>query len=130
MLRRMGQGAGGESVDLLGFDGTVEAEPLLAPGTEIDQFRVTRLVGRGGMGEVYLARDTKLGRRVALKLMNAEISRTPGQLERFFDEARATARFNHPNIITVYGVGEHAGAPYLALEYLEGKDLASRIEER
>jgi len=115
---------------MLGFPRTPGEAPELAPGTEIDQFRVSRLLGRGGMGEVYLARDTKLGRRVALKLMTAELGLVPEHLARFLDEARATARFNHPNIVTVYGVGEYRGSPYLALEYLEGRDLAQRIEER
>ncbi|MBI5532042.1 MAG: serine/threonine protein kinase [Deltaproteobacteria bacterium] len=102
------------------------ASPPLAAGTMVDQYRVIWLLGRGGMAEVYLARDMILGRRVAIKLLHP----TQGLYdvnERFMIEARATARFNHPNIVTVHGVGEHDGRPYLALEYVEGQTLRDRL---
>lgn len=95
----------------------------------IDGFQVIRLLGRGGMGEVYLALDTKLGRKVALKLVNPEQIGSGDAVERFLFEARATAAFNHPNIITVYAAGEYQGRPYVALEYLEGQDLRQRMLE-
>jgi serine/threonine protein kinase len=107
--------------------------PLLSQGDLVDHFEVMRFLGRGGMGEVYLARDTKLGRRVALKFVHPEALGTEGDsgaLDRFMFEARATARFSHPHIVTVFGVGEHAGRPYLALEYLEGKTLRRLVQER
>ena len=98
----------------------------LSPGQEVDDYRVVRLLGRGGMGEVYLARDTRLGRKVALKLIKGDGLGTPAALERFLLEARVTARFNHPHIVTVYGAGEVGGRPYVALEYLDGETLRDR----
>jgi len=78
------------------------------------------------MGQVYLAQDTTLGRCVALKLIKRSVVQTYG-VEPFLEEARATASFNHPHIVTLYAVGEHAGRPYLALEYLEGESLRARL---
>ncbi len=109
---------------------TAASTPMLLPcGTRIDQFEVMRLLGRGGMGEVYLARDTKLGRKVALKLVRPEQLGVDPELavERFLFEARATAQFSHPNIVTIYAVGEHCGHPYVALEYLQGQSLRERL---
>ncbi|MFH0902820.1 MAG: serine/threonine-protein kinase, partial [Pseudomonadota bacterium] len=102
----------------------------VAAETLVDHFKVVRPLGRGGMGEVYLARDTVLGRRVALKLIQ------PGELDsdearsRFLREARITASFNHPHIVTVYAVGEYEGRPYLALEYVEGETLRARMQQQ
>jgi len=79
---------------------------VMAPGTMVDHFKVIRLAGRGGMGEVYLARDTKLGRKVALKLVQADALGDERAVERFLHEARTTAKFSHPHIVTVYAVGE------------------------
>lgn len=102
----------------------------IATGTIIDHFRVERLIGHGGMGEVYAARDIKLDRKVALKLVRPEALGTPEAVERFLHEARTTARFSHPNIVQVHFVGEHEGRPYVALEYLEGATLRDRMKER
>ncbi len=102
---------------------------LLGAGTRVDQFQVLRLLGRGGMGEVYLARDTTLGRRVALKVLRPEALGTTDAVERFLHEARATARFSHPHIVTIYVVGTVEDRPYLALEYLEGQTLRQRMAE-
>ena len=104
--------------------------PPIEPGTEVDHFKVVRLIGRGGMGEVYLARDTQLGRKVALKVVHPKQIGSPDAARRFLMEARATARFSHPNIITIYGVGEHNGQPYVALEYLEGETLRERFTDQ
>ncbi|HEU5056571.1 MAG TPA: serine/threonine-protein kinase, partial [Kofleriaceae bacterium] len=101
--------------------------PLLEPGAVVDHYKIIRRVGLGGMGEVYLARDLRLGRPVAIKLMSKFESVL---VEQFMLEARATARLNHPHIVTVYDIGEVAGAPYLALEYLEGRTLAERRREQ
>jgi len=102
---------------------------LFHAGQEVDHFRVMRPLGRGGMADVYLARDTKLGRKVALKVIQADALGSKDALERFLFEARATARFNHPHIVTVYQVGEVQGAPYLVLEYLEGQSLRERLRQ-
>jgi WD40 repeat protein/serine/threonine protein kinase len=102
---------------------------LFDPGRLVDHFRIMRMVGRGGMGEVYLARDTKLGRKVALKVIHPEQMGSPEASEKFLFEARAMARFSHPNIVTVYAVGEHHDNPYVALEYLEGQTLRQRMRE-
>ncbi|HZO14455.1 MAG TPA: protein kinase [Polyangiaceae bacterium] len=102
----------------------------LSWGDLVDHYRVEHLLGRGGMGEVYLARDTKLRRRVALKMVGTSHLASPRSVERFMREARTTARVNHPNIVTIHGVGEHHGRPYLALEYVEGVTLRQWINAR
>ncbi|MFH0902907.1 MAG: serine/threonine-protein kinase, partial [Pseudomonadota bacterium] len=95
----------------------------------VDHFRVVRLVGRGGMGEVYLARDTLLNRRVALKVVHPRYLDSEEAVARFMREAQLTAILSHPHIVTVYAVGKYEGSPYLALEYLEGQNLRQRMEE-
>ncbi|MFH0900517.1 MAG: protein kinase, partial [Pseudomonadota bacterium] len=102
---------------------------VLAADTMVDHFRILRLLGKGGMGEVYLARDTLLGRRVALKVISPEIVDSEAAASRFFHEARVTASFGHPNVVGVYAVGTFEGRPYLALEYLEGQTLRQRLDE-
>ncbi len=103
--------------------------PSFSAGDQVDQYRIVRMVAQGGMGEVYLARDEVLGRRAALKVVRPEELGSPRAKERFLLEAQATARFNHPHIVTIYGVGEHQGKPYVALEYLEGQNLHERLRE-
>jgi WD40 repeat protein/serine/threonine protein kinase len=103
---------------------------LLEPDRMVDHFRVMRPIDRGGMAEVYLARDTKLGRKVALKLIRPESLGSTDAVERFLFEARTTAKFNHPHIVTIHAVGEDEGRPYVALEYLEGQTLRQRLEQR
>jgi WD40 repeat protein len=95
----------------------------------VEQYKVVRLLGRGGMGEVVLARDVELGRRVALKVIDPGLLGSDKDVARFLFEARATARFNHPHIVTIYGVGRHQGIPFMALEYLEGQTLRRRMGE-
>ena len=107
-------------------------EPLatpLAPGVLVDNYRILRRLGGGGMGEVFLARDTGLGRKVALKVLRSRDLGSTRSIERFLFEARTTARFNHPHIVTIHAVGEYGGNPYVALEYLEGKTLRQRMAE-
>ncbi|MBN2494737.1 MAG: protein kinase [Deltaproteobacteria bacterium] len=106
-----------------------ERVEFLAEGEQVDQFQIHRLLGRGGMGEVYLARDTGLGRRVALKVVDPEALGDREAIERFLIEARTTARFSHPHIVTVFSSGEHRGRPYLVLEYLEGQTLGQRMRQ-
>jgi hypothetical protein len=106
-------------------DGAARGAPVA--GDVIDVFRVTRLVASGAMGEVYLALDERLGRRVALKFVKTGGADAKG-LQRFHEEARITARFNHPHIVTVYASGEYQGRPWLALEYLDGETLRERLD--
>ncbi|MEM6989869.1 MAG: protein kinase [Myxococcota bacterium] len=106
------------------------AEGVLPPGTLVDHFRLMRPIARGGMGEVYLARDTSLGRRVALKIIRTEHEGSDEATRALLFEAKTIARFSHPNIVTVFAVGAYEGRPYLALEYLEGDNLEDRLGER
>jgi serine/threonine protein kinase len=101
----------------------VEDVEQLPSGTMVDHYRVLGPIGRGGMGEVYLAEDTQLKRRVALKLIRGDCLGSRKVIDRFLLEARATARFSHPNIVGIYGVGEFDGRPYVALEFIEGQSL-------
>lgn len=97
-------------------------------GGWIDHYKIARKLGEGGMAEVFLARDTVLGRSVALKILRrAALSTT--EAGRFLEEARATARFSHPNIVVLYATGRFGRRPYLALEYLPGGSLAERLRE-
>ncbi|WP_428267137.1 protein kinase domain-containing protein [Haliangium sp.] len=98
----------------------------LRPGTRIDEYEIIRFLGEGGMGEVHLARDLRLGRRVAIKRLS---TRSAWDTERFMEEARMTARCTHENIVVIYGAGEYAGCPYMALEYLEGQTLRQWLRE-
>src|SRR5262252_1030347 len=97
------------------------------PGTRIGQYEVIRLLGRGGMGEVYLTRDLRLGRLVAVKLLTLQ---QPHLDERFLAEAQATARCHHENIVVIHEVGSHRGRPYMVLEYLEGQTLRQWLSDR
>ena len=99
-----------------------EPEVDVVIGQTIGRYQVRRLLGRGGMGRVYLARDIVLGRSVALKVVSGSV-----HTERFLDEARAIAMLNHPNIVQLYDFGEHDRGIYLALEYIEGDTLRDRI---
>src|SRR6188472_1657261 len=92
-----------------------------------DRFRLEEKVGSGGMSSVYRAFDPTLERWVAIKLMHADISTDPDQLERFRREARAVARLNHPHVVTVIDAGEDEGAPYIVFEFVEGETLKDRI---
>lgn len=104
--------------------------PLLGPDVLVDSFEVVRLIGRGGMGEVYLARDMKLSRKVALKVVRRESLGDQESIDRFLFEARTTAQFNHPHIVTIHAVGEYQGCPYMALEYIEGTTLRQHMDQR
>src|SRR5437667_3434550 len=96
-------------------------------GHVLGHFEVVRRIGRGAMGEVYLAQDLKLGRQVALKLLPVAFQRDSERVRRFEREARAAAALNHPNIVTVHEVGEWEGQPFIATEFVEGETLAQRL---
>ncbi|MBI4604181.1 MAG: serine/threonine protein kinase, partial [Planctomycetes bacterium] len=99
----------------------------MVEGREIGAYRILSLLGKGGMGEVYRARDTKLQRDVAVKVLPASFARDPDRASRFTREARLLASLNHPNIATIYGVEEWEGTRVLILELIEGETLADRI---
>lgn len=95
----------------------------LSEGTLVDHYRIVRKVGAGGMGEVYLANDTKLDRKIALKFLPASLTSNSELKTRFIREAKAVAKLNHPNIVTIFEVGEFQTRPYFAMEYVSGNTL-------
>jgi serine/threonine protein kinase/Tfp pilus assembly protein PilF len=99
----------------------------LPPGTLIAHYRLLSCLGIGGMGEVYLAEDTRLGRKIALKILPAAFTQHAERLARFEQEARAASALNHPNIITVYEIGQHGNWHFIALEYVAGVTLRQRL---
>src|SRR6266496_4139094 len=99
----------------------------LAAGSRLGPYEIVSPLGAGGMGEVYRAKDPRLGREVAVKVLPASFSNDADRLRRFEQEARAAGLLNHPNITAVYDIGSVAGAPYVVSELLEGEALRSRI---
>ncbi len=99
----------------------------IATGTKIGPYEIVGWLGAGGMGDVYRARDPRFGREVAIKMIPDTFATDANRLHRFEQEARAAGQLNHPNILAVYDVGLHAGAPYLVSELLEGESLRSRL---
>src|SRR3989454_5884213 len=99
----------------------------LSPNTTIAQYSVISKIGEGGMGEVYRARDSKLVRDVAIKVLPAVFSADAERLRRFEQEAQAAGALNHPNILVIHHVGTHDGAPYIVSELLEGETLRDRL---
>ena len=99
----------------------------LTTGTRLGPYEITAPLGAGGMGEVYRANDSRLGREVAVKVLPASFASDVERLRRFEQEARATGALNHPNILSVYDIGSHEGAPYVVSELLDGDTLRTRI---
>ena len=100
---------------------------IISPNTTIGQYRIVSKIGEGGMGEVYRARDTKLGRDVAIKVLPTSLSENTDRLNRFEQEAQAAGALNHPNILVIHHIGMHDRAPYIVSELLEGETLRERI---
>ena len=92
----------------------------LDPGTRLGHYEVISPLGKGGMGEVYLAEDVRLGRRVALKVLPAAFADDQDSLARFIREAKAASALNHPNIITIHDIGDAAGTHFIAYEFVDG----------
>jgi len=101
----------------------------LAPGSTLGPYEVMALIGAGGMGEVYRARDSRLHRDVAIKVLPESFAQDQDRLRRFEQEARSVAVLNHPNILAIYDVGQHSGAPYLVTELLDGESLRSLLQQ-
>src|SRR6187455_658934 len=99
----------------------------LAPGARLGAYEILSPLGAGGMGEVYRARDTKLGRDVAIKILPDIFAADPERIARFQREAQMLAALNHPHIAAIYGLEESAGLKFLILELVDGESLADRI---
>ncbi len=100
----------------------------LTSGTRLGPYEILAPIGAGGMGEVYKARDTRLDRTVAIKVLPEHLAASPEFKARFEREAKAISQLNHPNICTLYDIGEQDGVGYLVMEYIEGETLAERLK--
>jgi serine/threonine protein kinase len=99
----------------------------VAAGVRLGPYEIQSLIGAGGMGEVYRARDTRLDRTVAIKVLPSDLASDPERRQRFEREARTISSLTHPHICTLHDVGEQDGTPFLVMEYLEGESLSDRL---
>src|ERR1700729_1539297 len=106
---------------------TEHRDGMMAPGTKLEHYQILSMLGAGGMGEVYLAQDLRLGRKVALKMLLPELTRDERDLRRFEHEAQATSALNHPNILTIYEFGQADGLRFIVSEYIEGLTLRYKM---
>jgi eukaryotic-like serine/threonine-protein kinase len=113
-----------------GLDTDLVHRSTLSAGQRLGPYEIADCIGSGGMGEVYRARDTRLGRQVAIKVLPAAFGRDAARRQRFEDEARAASALNHPNVLTVYDVGtlDDDGSTFIVMELLEGETLRGRLE--
>ena len=117
------------SLSLSGLSVPAQDSPDLS-GQTLGDFRLVRRLGQGGMGQVYLAEQISLKRKVAIKTMRTDLSVSAVSLQRFKAEAEAIARVSHANIVQVYAIGEEAGLHYMALEYVEGRNLREFVDKK
>src|SRR6476659_9499515 len=103
---------------------------FLSAGARLGAYEILSLLGAGGMGQVYKARDTRLDRTVAIKILPDALAADPQFRERFDREARTISQLDHPHICALYDVGEHAGTAYLVMQYLDGITLSERLAKR
>src|SRR5437588_4256416 len=108
-------------------DGAAAEVPALAPNTRLDHYEIRSLLGKGGMGEVYLAEDMRLHRKVALKILPAAVAANQDRMRRFEQEATAAAALNHPHIAHIYEIGESKSTHFIAIEHIDGDTLRDRI---
>ncbi|HVV16612.1 MAG TPA: protein kinase [Polyangia bacterium] len=108
--------------------GEGEAAPTLPPGSRLGKYEIRRLLGAGGMGAVYEAHHTEIGKRVAIKVLAPELAAVPGARTRFLREAQLTSKINHPNIVDVNDMGNEDGRAFIVMEFLDGEDLAQRLD--
>ena len=101
---------------------------VIDPGEKVSHYLIVSAIGSGGMGSVYLAKDTKLDRRVAIKFLRRDFNERSDALWRFLREAKAASSLNHPNIITIHEIGEWNGADYIAMEFVEGRSVRDLID--
>src|SRR5438132_11541269 len=101
----------------------------LSDGTRLGRYHIVSKIGAGGMGEVYLAQDTKLDRKVALKILPAEVAAHPDRMKRFVQEAKSASALNHPNIITIHEIDETASGHFIATEFIDGETLREREQK-
>src|SRR3989454_3971269 len=99
----------------------------LSANTTLSHYRIVSKIGEGGMGEVYLAQDTKLDRKVALKILPADVASDDTRMRRFIQEARAASGLNHPNIITIYEIEQIGSVNFIATEFIDGETLRERM---
>ena len=99
----------------------------LSAGTNLAHYRILAKIGAGGMGEVYAAQDTKLDRKVALKILPVELAANHDRMDRFIREAKSAAALSHPNIAQIYEIGEHDGTHFIAMEFIDGVTLREKI---
>src|SRR5512132_2125494 len=102
----------------------------LPAGSTLSHYRIVSKIGAGGMGEVYLAQDTKLDRKVALKILPADLAANQDRMRRFVQEAKAAAALNHPNIATIHEIGEGDGVNFITMEFIDGATLREKIQQR
>src|SRR5437763_6294620 len=99
----------------------------ITSGTRFGRYEIRAKIGEGGMGEVYLAQDTKLNRKVALKILPAELAANHDRMRRFVQEAKAASALNHPNIVTIHEIDEFDSSHFIATEFIEGETLRDRL---